>query len=498
MKLRRAAADMGAKVSVGCGDRLLSGALILLAMSCSVGSLQAQIAWKRTYGGFGADNASSVRTTPDDGALICGSTGSFGQGGEMYVIKIDAYGEIEWSRYLGGAGVEIGGSAEPQPDGSMIVVGTTNSFGAGGYDGYLVKLDGNGTTLWERTFGGASWDLLHGMIALDDGFVLVGQSYSYGSGQGQIWVVRAASDGSELWSRTFPSAGDDEARDVTVLENGDLVAVGTARINGADPNLLLVCYSSSGELRWSRECGGADREIGYSVAATDPDGVAAVGYTSSYSPKRQMFMSRVTADGNELWSQPISSAGNDWESHAVAQRMDGTFAVAGYTKEYGAGEKDISLLFIDQGGGFISGPTYGGAGDDEAWGVDLTADGGYYVAGSTTSYGPGIEAMFIVRSDGDTLNGSVVPSFDPVGILSSAATAPIGIHPDPVAAGALVNVTGLRTGVASIKILDVQGRVLFDKAIYGGSFTAPAVNAGVYSIRIVEQARSTTLRLVIE
>ena len=368
-------------------------------------------------------------------------------------------------------------------DGGYIVTGTTNSGGAGGYDGFLARLDDAGSPLWERTYGTSSWDLVHGLDVLADGFVMTGQTYSSGDGSGDMWLVRTDLEGEELWSRTFDSPGQDEGRSVRTTSDGGFIVAGSTSLDGDDPNVLVVRYDQAGNEVWHSASGGPGVELGYSVDALNDGGFVVVGYTTSFSARRQMFMARYDAGGSELWSRAITGSGNDWEARAVRELSDGNFAVAGYTKEYGAGGKDCSLLFTDPGGNFISGPTYGGTADDEAWSLDLTDDGGYLIAGSTKSYGPGIEAMFVIRSDGDTLNGSVVTALDPLSVPSVQTNDQVLYHPNPIASGGVLTFSGSLSPTSAITLLDVQGRIVSSLRMNGPSVVIPQLHPGLYCIR---------------
>ncbi|MBK9175763.1 MAG: hypothetical protein IPM46_05375 [Flavobacteriales bacterium] len=439
------------------------------------------MAWKRTYGGLDADHAQAVATTSEDGALVCGSTGSFGVGGDAYVLRIDQQGDILWSRHIGGDGVEAGQDAVELDDGTILMIGYTNSFGNGGYDGYIVALASDGSTIWERTYGGEGWDFFHGVVVVPGGVVVVGVTSSYSpDGIDQLWLVKVAEDGSEQWSFTLTEASPSIGRDVILTEDERVVAVGSSWTGGDNSQLLTVACDPDGGLLWFTESGGTEAEHGYSVASRANGDVAAVGFTESYSDKRQMFMARIDAQGDEIASGPISSSGNDWEAHAIILRPDGTYAIAGYTKEYGLGGKDFSLLFADETGAFLGGPTYGGTADDEAWGVDLTLDGGYYVVGATSSFGPGIESVFVVRSDGDTLNGSVNTTLDPLPVAELGVGQSRLVFPNPAGPGQVVTLPSHDQRWSTVGLMDACGRLVAMLDPRGSTVRIPMVPAGPY------------------
>lgn len=443
-----------------------------------------QVAWKRTYGGLDADQAQAVVTTADDGALVCGSTGSFGAGGDAYVLRIDQQGAIVWSRNIGGNGVEAGKALAELDGGMILMAGYTNSFGNGGYDGYLVALAPDGSMIWEQAYGAEGWDFFHGIVVVPGGAVIVGTSSSYhADGIDQLWLVKVAEDGSEQWSFTLSEVPPSIGRNVILTDAERIVAVGSSRTGTDDTQLLTVCCDLDGGMLWFAESGGAEAEHGYALACRANGDLAAVGYTESYSNKRQMFLARYDAGGNEIASGPITSSGNDWEARAIALKPDGTYAIAGYTKEYGLGGKDFSLLFADETGFFLGGPTYGGTSDDEAWGVDPTNDGGYYVVGATSSFGPGVESVFVVRSDGDTLNGSVNATLDPLPVSEFDVAPNRLLFPNPASPGQLVTLPSQGRRWAQVELSDLFGRRVAVLAPIGSAVRVPAVPAGSYFLR---------------
>jgi hypothetical protein len=118
---------------------------------------QGNIQWQKTYGGWSYDDVVRVRQTSDGGYILGGFTQSFGSGPQdMLVIKLDSQGNIQWAKTYGGMGYELGGYIIQTQDGGYIVSGSTTSFGAGGWDLLVLKLDPNGNIQWAKTYGGSA------------------------------------------------------------------------------------------------------------------------------------------------------------------------------------------------------------------------------------------------------------------------------------------------------------------------------------------------------
>jgi hypothetical protein len=191
--------------------------------------------WTRTYGGAGEDYAFFARQTADSGFIICGTTYSYGAGqSDIYLIKTDAAGDTQWTRTFGGAQPEHGHSVQQTADSGYIICGTTLSFGAGAADIWLIRTDANGDTLWTRTFGGDTADLGHSVASTaDHGFVLCGQTASFGTGNYDVWLIKTDSTGDTLWTRTFGGGSEDVGYSVQPTADGGYVVAGATKSLGA-------------------------------------------------------------------------------------------------------------------------------------------------------------------------------------------------------------------------------------------------------------------------
>jgi hypothetical protein len=150
--------------------------------------------WAQHFGGSAADRGNWLQKTSDGGFIIAGSTGPDGTR-DAFLIKTDAGGNEQWTKQFGGAADEQGEFVQQTADGGYILAGSTSSIGAGQSDFYLVKTDASGNTLWERSYGGPGGDWAYSAQQTADGFVLVGCTQSYGAGDYDVFVVKTDANG---------------------------------------------------------------------------------------------------------------------------------------------------------------------------------------------------------------------------------------------------------------------------------------------------------------
>ncbi|HXP51439.1 MAG TPA: hypothetical protein VN922_15895, partial [Bacteroidia bacterium] len=210
---------------------------------------QDTIAHVYTYGGLKNEGCNQIRATNDGGYIMIGYTTSFGIGGNnMYAIKVDSLCKPQWSRAMGGNRTQVGYGVTPTSDKGYAFVGFTDSYGNGGYDAYLVKVDSNGNVQWQKTYGGSDWDFAYSVKQISDGgFVLCGQTYSYGSGNGDVYVVRTDKNGDTLWTRAIGGTGCDIGNSLQIRNDSLYMIIGSTTSYGlADTNVYFIELNSSG------------------------------------------------------------------------------------------------------------------------------------------------------------------------------------------------------------------------------------------------------------
>ncbi len=320
--------------------------LVLAALSSALGD------WSRTYDGTGYDKFDAVLKTLDGNYLLAGT--HYGPSDfDVWAYKISPTGDSIWSYQYGGSGRDYIYDAVQLSSGSFVLVGKTTSFGFGGYDYLIVKISPTGSLLGMVAYGGTSDDYAKSVVETPDGCVLVvGSSISFGAGSGDVWLLKA---------------------DTTTLDTV-----------------------------WTRTYGGSFYEEGYDIKRAPGGGYVICGVKFSASDG-DAWLLKVDDWGLLVWQHTFGGTGND-RAACVVPTADGGYALAGQTESYGAGDYDVYLIKTDGSGNLLWQRTYGGAGRDFADCIVSTADGGFFILGSTSSFGSDVQG-YMIRTDpsGDTI-----------------------------------------------------------------------------------------------
>ncbi|MDP8239549.1 MAG: T9SS type A sorting domain-containing protein [Candidatus Hatepunaea meridiana] len=264
------------------GDFLLAGKTESYGADFSDGWIvktdsEGDVVWSRTYGRDSEFFSSIIPITDNRYALI-------GMGGawNYYFVIIDEDGEELFADEYGGRGAEFGRSLVQTPDEGFLLAGSSTSFGEGGYDMYLIKIDEEGEIEWTQTYGGEANDYCQSIIrTIDGGYALAGGTRSYGAGEVDFYLVKIDEDGEEQWSSTYGRRYDDLCFSMLQLENGDFVLAGYSnrRDEGNGDDFYIIRVDSCGELIWEQNfnSGRLINEVCYSLIQTSDGGYALAG-----------------------------------------------------------------------------------------------------------------------------------------------------------------------------------------------------------------------------
>jgi len=336
-------AVLGATYSFGDGDH----DIYLLRLNSFGDTI-----WTRHYGGAAADYGFDIQPAAGNGFVIVGVTQSYGLGkGDVYLIRLDSLGELLWSRTYGGTELDEGHSVRQTGDGGYIICGTTNSSGAGYADLYLVKTDANGNVQWTRTYGGAGGESGSAVrVTAQGGYIAVGSTGSFGEGYSSLYVVRTDAAGDSLWAAAYGGSKADFGYSVEGTSDDGYVFVGASASFGLGyTDAYLLKTDADGFVQWQEAYGGAKDDRAYAVRCTADGGYILAGTTESFgNGKIDCYVVRTDPAGVPVWTQTYGGRYSDFCRNLVTQT--GSFCLIGYSYSYTAGGSDIYVLkaYADQ------------------------------------------------------------------------------------------------------------------------------------------------------
>jgi len=306
--------------------------------------------WTRFLGGTGADRAWEHSQTADGGYLVAGFISApMTSVCDMWLARLDAQGDTLWTRAWGGSGSEEARAMAPTSGGGCVMAGYTESFGVGLADFYVVRTDANGDSLWGRTFGGEATEWASAVIQTsDDDILAAGVTVSFGAGSEDIWVVKISGDGDSLWSHTY---GGDETDYVwsiiEVSDGGYLLAGSTGSFGAGLEDMWLVRIDEDGNELWNQTFGGMSDDEGWSVVETSDGGFLIAGKTESFGAGADdLWLVKTSADGDSLWSRTFGDTGQDG-GYAVIQNSDGNYLAAGATWSFTGVRNEMWLVCVE-------------------------------------------------------------------------------------------------------------------------------------------------------
>lgn len=370
-----------------------------------------------TYGGTGYEQGRSIQRTYDNGFIMVGSTGSFGNGNsDIYMVKTDSVGIYQWSKTYGGVYTDWGLKVEQTADSGFVIAGYTNSFGSSDYDIYIVRTNSIGDTIWTKRYGSIGWDFGNDIKQTPDGgFILAGQiSNQSGTGKDAL-LMKIDTLGDTLWTKTYGGTKDETFNSIALTVDGGYIMTGyTSSYGNGKKDTYTVKTNDTGDTLWTFIKGDADDDIANKIIQVSDTGYAIIGTHKSFvlvpDWKKDFYFIKLDKNGNfvrhDSWGSEYDDYGQD-----IIELPTNELAALGYIPEF----NDIYLAYTSSNGNWQFGHTYGGNGDQKAYSIDFTSNGGFAIFGTTTDYGSGYSDFYLLTTDstGKDQDGIAIINYDP-------------------------------------------------------------------------------------
>lgn len=437
--------------------RIIPLAALLVITSCkeetTVTTQNPPTYFSQVFGGNASDRATAVAETPDGGLLVLGNTLSYGAGNsDIFAARLNPDGNAAWFKTYGGAGTDEAYSVVGAGDGSFVIAGCTNSFGASGVDVLVIKIDGSGNVIWSNYYRLPQDDYSVSLQEYTDGsFVLAGYSNFVPERNFDAMLIKIDVSGSFEWGRVYGGIWNDFGSAVKVSGDGSLLLLGYGYSDEANGDINLMRIYGDGVLQWSKHYGGGGFDRAYDMQFTSDNGIIICGHTQSFGlSSGDAYFFKTDANGFVYWSKTLGGAGVD-SAVSVRETSDGGFIAIGTTSSFGAGGNDLCLMRLFGDGAFNWYGVIGGSSNDGGSYITQKSSGDFVLAGSTQSLGSGGDDAYVLtlRSSGSGClpDNRILPSGgDPVSLVNEAGTITTGIDSYETAAAPLT-VTALSPSV---------------------------------------------------
>jgi len=346
--------------------------------------------WTKTYGGSGDEQAHAIERTHDGGIIILGTTNSFGHGAhDLWLIKTDQNGDSTWTKTIGNGDDDYGRSIQETSDHGFIITGWRQIPGSQNMqDIWLLKTDASGNQEWSKTFGGSESEDAYSVIeTADGGFIVSGATMSFGSGAWDLWLIKTNSEGDSTWTSIIGEAGSEIGNSIIETPDGGYTIGGFKYTNDTNVrDAWLLHTDSEGQELWSKTYGGTDYDAGRTTIPTSDGGYIVAG--DYFADDTDLWLLRLDSDGDSTWAHTFGGIGND-VGYDLDETNQNGYLIAGYSTSFGAGQEDVYLIETDASGEEVWSQTYGGVGNDIGKAILSYNIATQVIAGYTSSFGNG-------------------------------------------------------------------------------------------------------------
>jgi|GEM_PF-2020739 len=296
--------------------------------------------WEKSYGGAKNEIAYDVLKTTDGGYVAVGSTNSFGAGGtDVFIVKINSSGTLKWTKVFGGAGNENAYSVAEANNGDLLIAGYTESFGAGGRDAYLIKLTANGLFKWSKTYGTASADEARTVIISGSNY------YVSGTSNNNFYLVKTDTGGKKIWEKNYGTPGVETCYDMVKTFDNSLAMAGYTGGYGSN-RVYLVKTNLNGDTIFTRNYyEGTSSNGAEGITETNDHGLVMTGFNYSGTGYGDLFLLKVNPGGSQVFNTIGTALANN--GNKLCASSDGGVAVVGDHCNFGC---TMEILKYNTGG----------------------------------------------------------------------------------------------------------------------------------------------------
>lgn len=373
-------------------------------------SLSSVANFTKTWGCSMDDFGAGVAIDSANNVYMAVYTDSYGAGGyDALLVKFNNQGAQEWYRTWGGSNDDEATAVVIDSSGNIFITGSTDSYGNGGLDTFLVKFNSAGTQLWNVTWGGTSDDAPNNM-AIDslNNIYITGHTYSFPGGSNDAFLLKYSDSGVLIWNTTWGGPDDDSGYAVATDSNNNVYMTGHtysfSSNPGATDDVFLVKYNGAGVQQWNTTWGSNGNDGPRDMVIDSSGNIYTTG--GSQFVNNEGFLAKFNSTGGLQWYKLWEENGHS-ENYGIGIDSANNIYVDGRTYSY---NWDVYLLKYSSNGTMIGSDTWGGTNDDEGRNLAINSANDVYIVGWTNDFGAGGYDAFLAMYTGDSLSNSSNPN----------------------------------------------------------------------------------------
>jgi hypothetical protein len=463
-----------------------------------------QIAFHKYYSNNGYDFGHGLVQLEDSSYLLCGGSSSFGEGpSQAFLLHLDSVGNYLWSKSYGGEETDVAARVLYIPGDGYLMVGQTNSFGSQAYDALLIKTDLDGNELWHKTYGAFGWERIYdAALTSDSGVIMVGQTYSTIQGDGNLYMVRTNKFGDTLWTKNWGGAREDVLMTIDRFQDSVFFVGGSSEIESLSlTKSLLMRISENGTIAWLDTIGTTGNCGIHGLDVVEADNkVNFVGWqnATSSSQKQSFFGRKFISGQSDFDTYETSSSGEKLYDHIINYGNQGKNYVAMryYDNSSFQDGYDIAISRLMNGlfwDGYLQSVNY--PMEDAIGELIATSDGGAAAVGYSTGVGIGGSNVFLWKIGPN----EVFPVIAPNPVVQSLVFLPendvqssMKFFPNP--GSDVIRLLATDDLKFQVRIVDFHGRMVLQQQVQNqDAIQVSDLENGLYFLELYEAQQPSKL-----
>jgi hypothetical protein len=453
------------------------------------------------FGGYGHEVGYSVIQTLNGNYAVTGSTSSFGSGNtDVYLAIIDSMGMLQSEKSYGGFNNDIGRSIIQLADSGFVIAGYTNSFGSGGYDMYVVRTDKTGSMVWQKTYGGLDWDFAYCVrsTTAGDSLIICGNTYSYGYGKSDAFIVKADMNGIMKWQRTYGGIEDDDLKSFIITYDNKLAFAGSSK-SFSDPkgDGWILKTGISGDSIFSLPFGNNNTNFLNDIKEHPASKCffACGAYDQSGKDTLSAWFMAASETGAFIYQDAFTyKVIKDEQYYALAFQKDTQFVYVRKNFKSSSNSTFAPMISVFSNITYKTGTKYGSSNDpDELFSIANTRDKGFICVGYTKGFNSNLSDIFLVKLDSTTLNSASIVGINQASVQNES----FSVYPTLTSGPVYVSSAEPNRKI-EIRIIDCFGKLLLTKESkeVENELDLNNFKEGVYFITVSSEGRNKTFKII--